>query len=330
MRRLTRHILTQLIGTFLIALLAMTVVLMLAIVAQEAIRQGLGPEPIAKLIPYLLPEALRFAIPGTMLYATCMVYGRMSASGEITALRSLGISPRDCIRPTLVLALLISLAGVWLNDVAVSWGREGAHRVVLHSVEQIAYGMLRTQRSYTSSRLSINVKGVEGRKLIRPTVLFHSGPGQPDVLLTAQHAELTSNPRENTLSIFLTNGSIEVGDKARVTFPDTIERVISLHDAAQRGHRGSPSDTSLREIPAALKSYRQQIETLEQSMAVQASFHLLRGEWEHLADEDYLAMQKELAQDFQLQQSQFFSRGGENVDPRLLDLEPEENAPRPN
>ena len=146
MRRLTRYILIEVVGTFLIALLAMTTVLMLAIVAQEAIRQGLGPEPIARLIPYLLPEALRFAIPGTMLYSVCMVYGRMSAGGEVTALRSLGISPWEVVKPTLILAFVTSLAGVWLNDVAVSWGRQGAHRVVLHSVEQIAYGMLRTQQ----------------------------------------------------------------------------------------------------------------------------------------------------------------------------------------
>ena len=294
MRRLTRYILTELIGTFLIALTAMTLVLMLAIVAQEAIRQGLGPEPIARLIPYLLPEALRFAIPGTMLYATCMVYGRMSANSEIVALRSLGVSPREALKPTLILAFAVSLAGVWLNDVAVSWGRQGAHRVVLHSVEQIAYGMLRTQRSYSSNRFSINVKGVEGRKLLRPTVVFQGEGDTPHVLLTAQEAELKSNPLDNTLSIFLTNGSIEVGDKARVTFPDTIERVISLHDAARKEHKAGPSDTSLRDIPDTLESYREKIETLQQTMAVQASFNLLRGDWNQLANENQLALEEEL------------------------------------
>ena len=282
------------IGTFVIALLAMTIVLMLAIVAQEAIRQGLGPEPIARLIPYLLPEALRFAIPGTMLYSTCMVYGRMSASGEVTALRSLGVSPWELVKPVLILAFVTSLVGVWLNDVAVSWGRQGAHRVVLHSVEQIAYGMLKTQRSYTSSRLSINVKGVDGRKLIRPTVMFHAADGQPDVLLTAAEAELKSNPESNTLSIFLTNGSIEVGDEARVTFPHTIERAISLSDAARKGRRAGPSDTSLRNIPAALEEHRERIESLQQSIAAQAAFHLLRGEYDQLASNEIAAMKREL------------------------------------
>ena len=294
MRRLTRYLVTDLIGTFLIALLAMTVVLMLAIVAQEAIRQGLGPEPIARLIPYLLPEALRFAIPGTMLYAACMVYGRMSASGEITALRSLGISPWELLKPALLVAFVISLAGVWLNDVAVSWGRQGAHRVVLHSAEQIAYGMLRTQRSYTSSRLSINVKDVDGRKLIRPTVVIRVGNNQPDVLVTAQEAELRSNPEDNTLSILLTNGSFEGGEHVRYSFSNTIERVIPLHDAAHKNLHSGPSDTSLREIPQTLEAYRREIEMLEQTLAAQASFHLLTGDWQRLADENHRATLRQL------------------------------------
>ena len=71
----------------------MTVLMLTVGLAQEAIRQGLGPIPILRLIPYAIPNALRFAVPGTILFATCSVFGRMAAANEITTLKSLGISP---------------------------------------------------------------------------------------------------------------------------------------------------------------------------------------------------------------------------------------------
>lgn len=72
--------------------------------------------------------------------------------------------------PTLVAAFLVSLVTVWLNDVAVSWGRSGMERVALAAAEEIAYGLLRTERSYSTPQFSINVKRVEDRRLIRPIV----------------------------------------------------------------------------------------------------------------------------------------------------------------
>ena len=33
-----------------------------------------------------------------------------------------------------------------LNDIAVSWGHDGVERVVLESLEEIAYGRLRTDK----------------------------------------------------------------------------------------------------------------------------------------------------------------------------------------
>nr|BDD44014.1 hypothetical protein 7 [Alphaproteobacteria bacterium] len=57
----------------------------------------------------------------------------------------------------------------------------------------------------------------------------------------------------------------------------------------------------------------------------------------HYEDEDIatitdnvIAMQKELAQAALLQQSQFFSKNDEQIDPRLLALETKEDAPLPN
>ena len=49
-------------------------------VGKEAVENGLGIVPILRMLPYILPQAMQFAVPGTMLLATVTVYGRIAAS----------------------------------------------------------------------------------------------------------------------------------------------------------------------------------------------------------------------------------------------------------
>ena len=57
--------------------------------AQRALLEGMGPVPVLRLIPFVLPDALRFAIPGTILFAACSLYGRMAADNEILAIKAI-------------------------------------------------------------------------------------------------------------------------------------------------------------------------------------------------------------------------------------------------
>ena len=125
LRRLTRYAIAEFLKVFLLTLGAMTLFMIVVIVAREALRQGLGVGPLIRLVPYGLPEALLFAVPATTLLAVCSVFGRMSSDNEFLAIKSAGISPAVLIVPTLLLTAFVSLVAVWLNDVAVSWGEPG-------------------------------------------------------------------------------------------------------------------------------------------------------------------------------------------------------------
>ena len=114
-------------------------------------------------MPYVLPNALRFTIPMTLLLAATLVYGRMAGFNELIAAKAVGISPTEIVMPSLVLAFLISLVTCWLNDVAVSWGRLGIQHVVTTGMEDIIYGALQTQQTFSlPGRFSITIKGIEG------------------------------------------------------------------------------------------------------------------------------------------------------------------------
>src|SRR5690242_8107767 len=114
MRILTRYVLLELLKVFLVSVAGMTLLFLLVGVFQQAILHGLGAKQIVMLLPYVLPQALQFAVPATTLFAACSVFGRLASSNEVVAVKASGISPFALLLPAWVLAFLLSLCEVWL------------------------------------------------------------------------------------------------------------------------------------------------------------------------------------------------------------------------
>jgi lipopolysaccharide export system permease protein len=281
MKILTRYVLTELLQVFLVTLTALTLFMLIVGLVKEAQQQGLGLLQILMLVPYVLPEAMRFAVPGTMLFAVASVFGRLSANNEITALKAAGVTPMAAIWPAVGLALVVSFVSVWLNDVAVTWGRDGVRRVVVNSVEQIIYGRLRQQRSYSTSQLSINVKGVDGRKLIRPTLSFQSGGSDKPATISASEAELQADPAKNALIVTFRDGTLHMGD-VKASFPDTIVREVPLDAVSRKGVTSrSPSEIAMADFATARVAQGEKIRQVEQMAAGKIAMGMLNGrlEW---------------------------------------------------
>src|SRR3990172_3412865 len=199
MRILTRYVLSDLLKVFLITLSGLTLLIFVVLVGKEAVDKGIGLGPLLRMAPYLLPQAMQFAVPGTMLLATTSVYGRMASYNEITAIKSLGISPMALVWPTLVLATLVSFVALMINDVAMSWGTNGVRRVFLASIEEVTYGQLRMRHTYNLGPANITVRDVAGHRLIWPTLIVQSSGDRPAWTVSAEEAELRLLPEEGKL-----------------------------------------------------------------------------------------------------------------------------------
>jgi lipopolysaccharide export system permease protein len=277
MKIISRYVMSELLQVFVVALTALTLFMLVVGLVKEAQQQGLGMMQIAALVPYVLPEAMRFAVPGTMLFAVASVFGRLSASNEITALKAAGITPMAAIWPAIAVAVAVSFVSVWLNDIAVSWGRDGVRRVIIGSVEDIIYGRLRQQRSYSTSKMSINVKGVEGRRLIRPTLSFQPGGQAAPVTVSAAEAEMRADAAKGTLTISCKNGTIHVGD-VKAVFPDTIERVVPLDTVSRKETVStSPSEIAMADFPRARADQIVAISRFHQLAAAKTALAIFSG-----------------------------------------------------
>jgi lipopolysaccharide export system permease protein len=295
MNRLTRYVLADFLAVFCFTVAVMSAFMILGVVALQAIREGLSPACVLRLLPYSVPIAFLYAVPGATLFAVCSIYGRMSAANEIVAIKSAGISPMTVVWPIFWVTLALSCGVVWLNDVAVSWGNTGVKRVVLESVEQIAYGMLRTHKSYTTKRFSINVRAVVGHRLINPTVTLRLTDDGPPMICVAEEAELHSNPAEDTLEIVLRDCEIDWGDY-HGDFPDEVKRQIPLSAATRRGYDSNrPADTALAKIPSEIRAQTELLTQRHRALAAQAAAQMLAGEFDALSGPEWAAFHSEIA-----------------------------------
>lgn len=293
MRILTRYVLFDLLKVFLLILTGLTLMIFVGLMGKQAVDKGLGLGPLLRMTPYLLPEALQFAVPGTMLLATTFVFGRLSAYNEVVAIKSLGISPMVLVWPTLILATVVSLIGVVLNDLAVSWGHAGIERVFLESIEEVAYGQLRVNRTFSHGPWTITVRRVEGSRLIQPMFVEQpTGSGRGKLAL-ADEAELIAYPDQGRLMARLRNAEVE--SPLRIVYPDWYEIPISLTALTGGSSRSrSPSNIALREIRPAIEAEREHFEDVRRAMAADASFALLTGDLDTLSDDSWHEHQHEL------------------------------------
>ena len=287
MRTFTRYIIFELLSVFLAALAAMTLLIVLVLMLLQGMRFGLGVGQFMRIVPYMLPQALVIAIPATLLFAASSVYGRMSGSNEIIALKSLGVPVMTVVWPCLVISTFLSLTCVWLNDVAVSWGRQGAKRVVLESFEDIAYRMLKSNHAYRADRFSISVLDVQGKTLIQPELEVVIGEGGEKAKIRASQAVITADPAEGSITIDLKNMTAEGGEYQYTNIPEE-KIVLSLEEGARQNFSTErPSELPLHSIPTKIKDLTAAHQGLEREIAIKSSYSLLVGDFAALTGPEW-------------------------------------------
>jgi lipopolysaccharide export system permease protein len=196
---INRMILAELIKIFLMSLIALTGMFLLAGLIQEATRKGLSPGQILIAIPLFIPSTLPFTIPATTLFATCVVYGRMSADNEVLVLRAAGVNIYHLLWPALILGLgTTAITGALYYD-TIPRSQQMLKAQLENDAEDILYGTLKSEGGLKQGNLGyvLYVRDVQGRDLIDVVIkkrkLAKEGgfePGGFEMVARAQTAKL--------------------------------------------------------------------------------------------------------------------------------------------
>lgn len=253
MRTIQTYVVWEVFKIFALCLIASVLLMVVGGGLNEGLKKGLPPSIILGMMPYFVPEMLRFTIPGCLLFAICTVFGRMSASNEIVALKSAGINPIEIIWPVLVATYALSFVTFGLYDICAGWSRPNMHRIIIQSLDDTAYSMLRTQKSFTMRGFSVRVKGVEGRRLLEPFITVQPSGGGPEVTLTAEEAELESNPETGALQVVCRNSFIETSDDHSFWQAEPfVQQITQLGTLEQDLNSASPAALMLKNIPSQI------------------------------------------------------------------------------
>jgi lipopolysaccharide export system permease protein len=217
------------------------------------------------LLPYILPDAVRYAIPASALLAATSVYGQFAANNELLALKSLGISPLRVLWPAVVLGGLLVPPTVWLADTADSWGYAGLQRTITDLAENILYRTLNRQHSFRTAGLEIAVKGVDDRRLLHPTLIIPGHSRRPTVTINAEAADLRADTERRRLMLRISNGKVWTRGNVSLEFVDTMVFSMRLEEASVKSF--TPC-YAMRDLPSAIRRQEQIVADLQSRLAL--------------------------------------------------------------
>jgi len=117
MKILNTYVTKDFISTGIMAVIVMTFGMMGVHLIKifQALSKGIPASDAFTFLFYIIPTVLSLTIPFSVLVATMLVFGRMSANNEITAMRACGISILQIISPIIVLTFLLTCVCVYLQ-----------------------------------------------------------------------------------------------------------------------------------------------------------------------------------------------------------------------
>jgi len=266
-----RYILRELGVAFLVGLVAFTLILVIGSVILEARENHVPLKWAVLLIPSAFAEVSRVSLPVTLLLAVTTFFARMSGNNEVIALKSLGIPPKAFLMPVFVITFFISIIGVRINELAVTWGQKGLYNVLLRGAEDILMEQLKQEQQFETNnkQITILVDGVDAaqRQLLGPQIMLKKPEA---VTIESRTAQISIDFDAKVLTIEFSDIRM-TGDGLMVLYRDR-KIPIPLSDFFPIGESNSPSKMDLPRIYGEKRKTVEQIERQRRIIAAHRTF----------------------------------------------------------
>ncbi|HPD31515.1 MAG TPA: LptF/LptG family permease [Phycisphaerae bacterium] len=146
MRTLQLYVTRELLKTFLLAAVGLTLVLSLCGTMSTVLRVEV---PTATTVLYILwliqPMVLAVTLPVSALFACAIVYGRLAADNEFDACRASGINIHRLLAPALGLSIFTALFAFAFSNYVIPKAAAGIASRVQYDISKFAFQALKTR-----------------------------------------------------------------------------------------------------------------------------------------------------------------------------------------
>ena len=153
---LFRYIFRDLLRVFFMASGALAGIMSFGGLLRPLTQNGLDGPQVALLLANFMPAMSTYSLPVAALFATTMVYGRLSADNEVTACRASGISYLALTLPALVLGFVVAGMSLYLLWFTVPGATKQIERVIYSNLAKvIAHEIQQTHRTDFGPNLTV-------------------------------------------------------------------------------------------------------------------------------------------------------------------------------
>lgn len=203
MKTIEKYVFGSFLSSFLLAFLVLSFVLTIGLMVQIVgyILDGMPMPVIGHFALVSFPETLQWTMPLALLVSSVLVFSRMSADNEISAMRACGINLLAIMKGPLVFAALCTVFGIFVNNEIVPRGHE--MRRMLKTKVSVRTGIDMLEPGHVIDdfpKVKLYFGSKEGNWLHDIVVMDYSG--KVDRMITASKALVTSDGADVNLDLY--------------------------------------------------------------------------------------------------------------------------------
>ena len=284
MRILTRYLLRVHVGPFLFALLALTSLLFVNVVARrlpELAGKGLSASVILEVLVLSLPHIVALTLPMAVLVAVLYAFSQLAADNEITALKASGVNLVSLMVPLVVAGTVLAAFMVYFND-----------RILPETNHDLKLLLMDVNRKSPTLQLKeqvineIQTRDMQSRYFLqaasidrvtnrlRGVVIYDLSLGGRDRTVYADSGRMAFNREQTDLFLTLYDGSIEETKEIephrfqRIFFKEQMLMLAGIGNVLQRTNEDayrSDREMSLAMLSAGVDSARKDLEAAKKN-----------------------------------------------------------------
>ena len=218
MKLIDRFVSRELLVNLLLAVAVLSLVLVVGNIFRKLlpllVNHNVPVQYLIAFIAYVLPFSLIFTIPWGLLTAVLLVFGRLSADNELTALRSNGVSvPRICVSLG-VIAVICTGICLWLNVQAAPAAQRKMRTTILDLATRnpmALFGSDQVIDQFPGRKIYVGKK--EGNKLENIIVFETNENSMPMRVTHARSGTLEADLPNQRILMHLTNARYQQRDE---------------------------------------------------------------------------------------------------------------------